>query len=230
MKVWFYNARIQPRPQGAFRWLWRWGAPQNQNQGKAPWGRGWPGSSAYCVVKWHWWKINQILRLYNALPGNEMVNKKCCLSWIETWNTRWPTSLLQRKPQERSAQGLETKALKHNRSLEKRPYPIPSGFVLSRKRWSRIIPKEWKLLAASSKSVHRVTTVVGGRSVKCNAIFAEFEIFRLDLKRRRWSVFPCGNFTVPIYGNTMLRYEQQTLTTLFSTLKSDFLGLKTIEF
>ena len=27
----------QPRPQGAFPWLW--GRPQSQ--GKAPWGRGW---------------------------------------------------------------------------------------------------------------------------------------------------------------------------------------------
>ena len=26
----------QPRPQGAFPWLWRWGAP-SQSQGKAPW-------------------------------------------------------------------------------------------------------------------------------------------------------------------------------------------------
>ena len=29
---------VQPRPQGAFPWLWRRG----QSQGKAPWGRGWP--------------------------------------------------------------------------------------------------------------------------------------------------------------------------------------------
>ena len=129
----------------------------------------------------------------------------------------------------------ETKARKkNNRSLEKRPYPILSGFLFSRKRWSRIIPKEWKLLAASSESMHRVTTMVSGRSVKCNAIFAAFEMFRLDLKRcccsSCWSVLPCRYLTFPIYGNTMLRYEQQTLTTLFCTLKSDFLDVKSLEF
>ena len=120
----------------------------------------------------------------------------------------------------------ETKARKNNRSLEKRPYPILSGFVLSRKRWSRILPKEWKLFAASSESMQRVTTVVSGRSVKCNAIFAAF----WDLSLGCWSVLPCGYFTFPIYGNTMLRYEQQTLTTLFCTLKSDFLEIKRFEF
>ena len=134
--------------------------------------RGWPGSSAYWVIKWHWWKINQFLRLYKALPGNEMVKKKCCLSWIEAWTT----SCLQRKPQERSAEGLETKAWKHNGSLEKRrPSPILSGFVLSRKRWSRIIPKEWKLLAASSKSMHRAVraTTRSGYVISCNLIGSE---------------------------------------------------------
>ena len=65
----------------------------------------------------------------------------------------------------------ETKAGKNNRSLKKLPYPILSGFVLSRKRWSRVIPKEWKLVGGSSESMQRVTTVVSGRSVKCNAIF-----------------------------------------------------------
>ena len=85
---------------------------------------------------------------------------------------------------------------------------------------------ESKLLAASSERMHRVTTVVRNRSVKYNAIFAAFEI----LKRCCWSVLPRGHFTFQIYGNTMLRYEQQTLTTLFCTLKSDFLDVKSIEF
>ena len=37
----FHNLVInaQPRPQGAFPWLWRW-APHLQSQGKTPWGRG----------------------------------------------------------------------------------------------------------------------------------------------------------------------------------------------
>ena len=124
----------------------------------------------------------------------------------------------------------ETKARKNNRSLEKRPYPILSGFALSRKRWSTIIPKEWKLLAASSERMHRVTTVVSGRTVKCNVILAAFEIFCLDLKRCCWSVLLCGYFTFPICGNTMLRYEPQILTTLFCTLKSDFVDVKSFEF
>ena len=34
----------QPRPQGAFPWLW----PRRQSQGKAPWGRGCTG-----VTIWH---------------------------------------------------------------------------------------------------------------------------------------------------------------------------------
>ena len=41
---------------------------------------------------------------------------------------------------------------------------------------------------------------------------------------------PCGYFTFPISGNTMLRYEQQTLTTLFCKLKSDFRDVKSFEF
>ena len=149
----------------------------------------------------------------------------------ETWNTRWTTSWTPAKTaREERSRLRRLKPEKKNWSLEKHPYPILSGFVLSRKRWSRIKPKEWKLLAASSESMLRVTTVVSGRSVKCNAIFAAFEIFRLDLKHCCWSVLPGGYFTFPIYGNTMLRYEQQTLTTLFFTLKSDFLDVKSIEF
>ena len=58
----------------------------------------------------------------------------------------------------------ETKARKNNRSLEKRPYPILSGFELSRKRWSRIIPKKWKLLAASSESMQIKSDNSGKRS------------------------------------------------------------------
>ena len=71
--------------------------------------------------------------------------------------------------------------------------------------------------------------MVSGRSVKCNAIFAvyNYDLFgRLDLKH----VLPCGYLTFPIYGNTMLRYEQRTFTTLFCTLKSDFIDVKRFEF
>ena len=138
-----------------------------------------------------------------------MVNKKCCLSF----NTILvgPHPELRRKPEREERSRLRRlKPKKNNRSLEKRPYPILSGFVLSRKRWSRIIPKEWKLLAASSESMQRVTTVVSGRSVKCNEIFAVWFFAVVDLFSR-----PCGCFTFPISGNTMLRYEQQTLTTAF---------------
>ena len=55
--------------------------------------------------------------------------------------------------------------------------------------------------------MQRVTTVVSGRSVKCNAFFA-----------------------VWIFADVDLGYEQQTLTTLFCTLKSDFLDVKRFEF
>ena len=145
-----------------------------------------------------------------------MVNKKCCLWFNRDLKYYWTTSWTLAKT---------ARAGKNNRSLEKRLYPILSGFVLSRKRGSRIIPKEWKLLAASSESMPRVTTVVSGRSVKCNAIFAVWIFAVVDLFSR-----PCGYFTFPISGNTMLRYEQQTLTTLFCTLKSDFLDVKSFEF
>ena len=104
-----------------------------------------------------------------------MVNKKCCLSFNRDLKYYWTTSWNPAKT---------ARAGKNNRSLEKRPYPILSGFVLSRKRWSRIIPKEWKLLAASSESMQRVTTVVSGRSVKCNAIFAVWIFAVVDLFSR----------------------------------------------
>ena len=104
---------------------------------------------------------------------------------IETWNTRWTTPWTPAKTaREERSRLTETKAGKNNRSLEKRSYPILSGFVLSRKRWSRVIPKEWKLLAASSESMQRVTTVVSGRSVKCNAIFAGWIFAVVDLFSR----------------------------------------------
>ena len=106
---------------------------------------------------------------------------------IETWNTILvgPHPELRRKPEREERSRLRRlKPEKNNRSLEKRPYPILSGFVLSRKRWSRIIPKEWKLLAASSESMQRLTTVVSGRSVKCNAIFAVWIFAVVDLFSR----------------------------------------------
>ena len=146
---------------------------------------------------------------------------------IETWtNARWTKSWTPAKTtREERSRLRRLKPEKNNKSLEKRPYPILSGFILSRTRWSRIIPKEWKLLAASSESMQRVTTVVSGRSVKCNEIFAVWFFAVVDLFSR-----PCGCFTFPISGNTMLRYEQQTLTTMFCTLKSDFLDVKSFEF
>ena len=68
--------------------------------------------------------------------------------------------------------------------------------------------------------------MVSGRSVKCNAIFAVYDLSALGV----WYVLQCGYLTLPIYGNTMLRYEQQTFTTLFCTLKSDFMDVKRFEF
>ena len=85
---------------------------------------------------------------------------------------------------------------------------------------------EWKPLVASSekKSDNR-----GKRSfceITQSLPLANFR--RLDL--RRWYVLPCGYLTFPVYGNTMQRYEQQTFTTLFRTLKSDFMDVKRFEF
>ena len=104
---------------------------------------------------------------------------------IETWNTRWTTSWTPAKTaREERSRLRRLKPEKNNRSLEKRPYPVLSGFVLSRKRWSRIIPKEWKLIAASSGNMPRVTTVISDRSVKCNAIFAVWIFAVVDLFSR----------------------------------------------
>ena len=122
---------------------------------------------------------------------------------METRNTRWTGILNSSENRKRGALKVkETKARKTTDVLRNVLIRFfLSGSVLSRKRWSRIIPKEWKLLVACSESMHRVTTVVSGCSVKCNAIFAAFEIFRLDLKRCCWSVLPCGYFTFPIGPN-----------------------------
>ena len=104
---------------------------------------------------------------------------------IETWNTRWITFWTPAKTaREERSRLRRLNPEKNNRSLEKHPYPILSGFVLSRKRWSRIIPKEWKLLAASSESMQRVTTVVSGCSMKCNAIFSLWTFAVVDLFSR----------------------------------------------
>ena len=114
---------------------------------------------------------------------------------IETWNTRWTTpSTPAKTAREERSRLRRLKPEKNYRSLGKRPHPILSGFVLSRKLWSRVIPKKWKLLAASSESMQRVTTVVSGRSVKCNAIFAVW-IFavagRVDTSNFQYVGTPC---------------------------------------
>ena len=68
-------------------------------------------------------------------------------------------------------------------------------------------------------------------SVKCNAIFAVYDLSALGFETLLFRyVLPCGYLTFPIYGNTMLRYEQQTFTTLFCTLKSDFMDIKRFDF
>ena len=80
---------------------------------------------------------------------------------IETWNTRWNTSWTPAKTaREERSRLRRLKPEKTTGDLRNVLIPILSRFVLSRKRWSLIIPKEWKLLAASSESMPRVTTVV----------------------------------------------------------------------
>ena len=75
-----------------------------------------------------------------------------------------------------------TKARKNSRSLEKRRYHL-SGVVLSRKRWSRIIHDGMKT-SRSFQRRKRVTTVVSGCSVKCNAIFPVCDLSVLGFKKR----------------------------------------------
>ena len=73
--------------------------------------------------------------------------------------------------------------------------------------------------------------MVSGPSVKCNAIFAVYDLSALGFKTLLFGyVLPCRYLTFPIYRNTMLRYVQQTFTTLFCALKSDFMDVKRFEF
>ena len=67
--------------------------------------------------------------------------------------------------------------------------------------------KGMKTSRASRESTQRVTTVISGRSVKCDAFFA-----------------------VWIFAVVDLGLEQQTLTTLFCTLKYDLLDVKRFKF
>ena len=162
--------------------------------------------------------------LYKALPDNEMVIKKCCLSFnrgVKYWVDHILNSRENRRRGALKAKG--TKAGKNNRSLEKRPYPILSYFQGSADQESYL--RNENLFAASSESMQRVTTVVSGRSVKCNPIFVIWIFAVVDLFSRVDTYL-----TFPISGNTMVRYEQHTLTTLFWTLKSDFLDVKSFEF
>ena len=122
------------------------------------------------------------------------------------------------------------KARKNNRRLEKRRYHL-SGVVLSRKRWLRIILDGMK----SSRSFQRKKEWRQWQEVVLwNATQSlPFAIFRrLDLRRCSGCcyVLQCGYLTIPIYGNTMLRNEQQPFAILFCTLKSDFIDVKRFEF
>ena len=63
-----------------------------------------------------------------------------------------------------------------------------------------------------------MTTVVSGRSVKCNAIFAVYDLSALGFKTLLLVCSPVWILTFPVYGNAMLSYEQQTFTTLFCTI------------
>ena len=134
------------------------------------------------------------MRLTKNKPKADSIRRCLTTKWwtrsaashlIETWNTRWTTSwTLAKTVREERLRPRRLKPEKNIRNLEKRPYPILSGFILSRKCWSRIVPKEWKLLAASSESMQRVTTVVSGCSMKCNAIFSLWTFAVVDLFSR----------------------------------------------
>ena len=75
--------------------------------------------------------------------------------------------------------------------------------------------------------------MVSGRSVKCNAIFAVYDLSALGFKTLLLQLLVCSPvwiLDISNIWNTMLRYEQQTFTTLFCTLKSDFMDEKRFEF
>ena len=68
--------------------------------------------------------------------------------------------------------------------------------------------------------------MVSGRSVKCDAIFAVYD----DLKRCCLVRSPVWILDISNIWKHHAKVEQQTLTTLLRTLKSDFMDVKRFEF
>ena len=101
---------------------------------------------------------------------------------IETWNTTWTTSwtLAKTLREERS----RLRRLKPEKKYQESWETSLSYSVRIHTFNQSIIPNEWKLFAASSESMQRVTTVVSGRSMKCNAIFALRTFAVVDLFSR----------------------------------------------
>ena len=128
---------------------------------------------------------------------------------IGTWNTRWITSWTPPKTsrEERSRLGRlkqeKTTGVLRNVLILSDSVRVPTFKEALIKNHT----KGMKTSRAFRESTQRVTTVVSGRSVKCDAFFA-----------------------VWIFAVVDLGYEQQTLTTLFCMLKYDFLDVKRFEF
>ena len=166
------------------------------------------------------------MRLYKALPDK---TKWWTRSAAAHLNTRWTTSWTPAKTAREERSTKETKARKNNRSLEKRPYPILPGsnFQGSADQESYVRNKNFSQLPVKACEEWLQWYAVVLWNVTKSLPFGFSLLFC------SWfvpAVLPCGYFTSPIYGNTKLRYEQQTLKTLFCTLKSDFMDVKRFEF
>ena len=124
---------------------------------------------------------------------------------IETWNTRWITSWTPPKTsrEERSRLGRlkqeKTTGVLRNVLILSDSVRVPTFKEALIKNHT----KGMKTSRASRESTQRVTTVISGRSVKCDV----------------W-----------IFAVVDLGLEQQTLKTLFCTLKYDFLDVKRFKF
>ena len=124
--------------------------------------------------------------LYKALPDNdEMVNKKCCLSFNRDVKYKVDHILNSRENRKRGAlKAKENKAGKKQQESWETSLSCSLRVRTFKEALIKNLPKEWKLIAASSGNMPRVTTVVSDLSVKCNAIFAVWIFAVVDLFSR----------------------------------------------
>ena len=72
--------------------------------------------------------------------------------------------------------------------------------------------------------------MVSGRSLKCNATFVVYDLSALGFKTSLLVCSPVWILDIYNIWKYHERYEQQIFTTLFFTLKSDFMNVKRFEF